>query len=143
MDDITKGRKLPFSLVYFVLFILNTLAPPYTSKGYSWSEIGEVIGSLLSVSWKPYAWLAPFFHLIVIGLIIAIYFYGEKISRIFSFYVGLNYIFIAVINRDVILCFRPARSLTGSMFFIILEYHEQIFQSVVDLMHDNRDYRGL
>jgi len=43
----------------------------------------------------PYEMLAPIFHVATIVLIIVIWRYGMKVSRIFALYFGANYIFIA------------------------------------------------
>jgi hypothetical protein len=89
-------RKWFYPLSYFLLIILNSIVPHCTSKGYSWEDSGEVVQSVLSVSLKPYLPLAPIFHIITVGLLIAIWRYGNRVRRIFSLYVGANYIFIAL-----------------------------------------------
>lgn len=78
-----------------MLIILNVFITPYASKGYSFEETSDVIRSLLSVSWKPYAWVAPVFHVATLLLIIAIWILGDRMSRIFDVYFGVNYLFIA------------------------------------------------
>jgi hypothetical protein len=91
-----SSKKWSYPLLYVLLFFLNTVFPPYASKGYSWGETGQVIYSLLRVSLKPYVHLAPIFHIATLILIILIWKYGKRASRIFSAYVGVNYVFIAL-----------------------------------------------
>lgn len=90
------SKKWSYPLLYVLLFFLNTVFPPYASKGYSWEETGQVVYSLLRVSLKPYEHLAPIFHIATLILLVLIWKRGKRASRIFSAYVGANYIFIAL-----------------------------------------------
>jgi hypothetical protein len=92
----SSKKKWFYPLIYFFLILLNSIVPHYTSTGYSWAESGEVVKSVLSVSLKPYLPLAPIFHIATVVLLIAIWRYGNKVRRIFSLYIGVNYIFIAL-----------------------------------------------
>lgn len=89
------SKRWFYPLVYFLLFLLNTVIPPHASKGYSWEETGEVIQSLLMVSIEPHARLAPVFHIATVILLLFIWRYGERANRTFSACIGANYIFIA------------------------------------------------
>lgn len=89
------GRKWSYSLIYIILIILNLFSYPFASKGYAPQDTGRVISSLLSVSTIPYEWLAPIFHIATIVLIVIMWRYGARVSRIFAVYVGANYVFIA------------------------------------------------
>jgi len=90
------SKRWSYPLLYVILFLLNTVFPPYASKGYSWVETGDVVYSLLRVSLKPYQHFAPIFHVATVALIFLIWKYGKRVSRIFSVYVGANYVFIAL-----------------------------------------------
>lgn len=90
------SKKWSYPLLYVLLFFLNTVFPPYASKGYSWEETGEVVYSLLRVSLKPYVHLAPIFHVATLILLVLLWRRGKRASRIFSAYIGANYVFIAL-----------------------------------------------
>ena len=123
--NITKIKKWFFSLIYFVLFIFNVIIPPCVLKGCSWTEIGEIIGGLFLTSWELYIWLAIFFHLALIALIIAIFLFKEKVSGLFSFYIGLNYIFIALTQEMAYAKEYGSKVLTEIFFSIFSEMMEK------------------
>ncbi len=93
------AKKWALPLLYFVLIILNVIFPPITSRGYAAQDTGRVISSLLNTSIIPYVWLAPVFHIATIILVIIIWRLGVKVSRVFSLYIGINYIFIGLIQN--------------------------------------------
>jgi hypothetical protein len=84
---------------FIVVFILlDVLIPPIVTKGYDYSNMGEIIpdimGNSLSVS-DSLSSLYPIFKILPIILVLALIFSGNRFSRIFSFYAGINYILIA------------------------------------------------
>ncbi|MEM3594700.1 MAG: hypothetical protein QXS27_08205, partial [Candidatus Jordarchaeaceae archaeon] len=77
-------RKWSYPLIYIILIILNLFSYPFASRGYALRDTGRVISSLLSVSTIPYEWLAPIFHVATIVLIVVMWRYGARVSRIFA-----------------------------------------------------------
>jgi len=88
-------RRWSYPAVYLLLVLLTLFGYPYASGGYAPWDIGRVISSLLSVSTLPYGWTAPVFHIATIVLIAAVWRYGARVSRVFTTYIGANYVFIA------------------------------------------------
>lgn len=87
---------------FVVLFILvDIIIPPIVTKGYDFSKIGEIIPDIihnsLSVS-DSLSSLYPIFKTLPIILVFALVFFGNRFNRIFSFYAGINYILIAVLQ---------------------------------------------
>ncbi len=82
---------------FILIFIFISFLPPYTSKGYEYAEIGNVIrdilGNSLLVSLSP---LYPIFKILPIILIVALIFYGNRVTRFFSIYVGITYVLFAL-----------------------------------------------
>jgi len=85
---------------FFLIFILMQLIPVYTSKGVSISEVGEVIGEILSHS-LLYSFPAffPIFKIIPLILIICILLFKNKINSVFSIYVGIAYLLFAFLQN--------------------------------------------
>jgi len=80
---------------FYLLLIILYFIPPYTSKSYDYSETQNVVLEILKNSLEPYVWLSPFFHIATIVLVISLLFFGDRITRIFSVYVGTNFLFMA------------------------------------------------
>ena len=87
---------------FIVVFILlNILLPPIVTKGYDPSKMGEIIPYIISHSLltsDSLTSLYPIFKIIPAILVFALIFTGNRFSRIFSFYVGVNYILFAVLQ---------------------------------------------
>jgi len=84
---------------FFLIFIFIQFIPPYTSKGYEWSEMGmvnlEIISnSLVGTCTAPY----PIFKIIPIILVISIIFLRNRVSRPFSVYVAITYVLFAFLQ---------------------------------------------
>jgi len=85
-------------LLFFILF--GTIVPPFVTKGFDPSKIGEIIPYLLShalIKLCPLP-LYIFFKIVPIVLIFILILYGNKISRVFSLYVGVTYLLFAVLQ---------------------------------------------
>ena len=96
LDLIT--RKWWFVVVFI---LLDLLLPPIATKGYDSSKMGEIIPYLILHSLLTsdgLSFLYPIFKILPIILVIALVFSGNRFSRIFSFYVGINYILFAVLQ---------------------------------------------
>ncbi len=91
-------RKWWFVIVFI---LLDILIPPIATKGYDPSKMGEIIpyiiGHSLFTSDSLYL-LYPIFKILPTILVFALIFLGNRVSRIFSFYVGINYILFAVLQ---------------------------------------------
>ncbi len=87
---------------FVVVFILiNILIPPIVTKGYDPSKMGEIIPYIILHSLltsESLSLLYPIFKILPTILISALIFSGNRFSRIFSFYVGINYILFAVLQ---------------------------------------------
>jgi len=82
---------------FFGLFALIQFIPPYASKGYKFpEEWGNVIKHALS---NPivysYSGLYPIFKIIPIILLIGIFVFRNKVTRLFSIYVSISYVLFA------------------------------------------------
>ncbi len=92
-------RKWWFVVVFI---LLNILVPPIITNGYDSSKSGgEIIGYLIQHSLLAsdnFSYLYPIFKILPVILVFALIFSGNRFSRIFSFYVGINYIFITVLQ---------------------------------------------
>jgi hypothetical protein len=87
---------------FIVVFILlDILLPPIVTKGYDPSKMGEIIPYIILHSLltsDSLSSLYPIFKILPTILIFALIFSGNRFSRIFSFYVGINYILFAVLQ---------------------------------------------
>ena len=90
-------RKRWFLLaILVILWMLFT--PPYSSKGRDWTNFSEIPESMLEIGTNAIVFslpqIYPVFTIIPMILVLAIIFLGNKVTRIFSFYVAVNYLLI-------------------------------------------------
>lgn len=85
---------------FFLLFILmNCFLPPYVSKGFEWSEIGIITGTILSNSLvNSYTALYPIFKIIPVMLAASIIFLRNRVTRLFSLYAAITYVLFAFLQ---------------------------------------------
>ena len=86
---------------FFLLLILaNIFLPPYVSKGFEWSEIGWITGTILSNALVyTYTALYPIFKIIPIGFVVSIIFLRNRVTRLFSLYVAITYVLFAFLQN--------------------------------------------
>lgn len=85
---------------FLPLVVLPLLIPPYAAQGYELRDWGTVNAYILTHPVKGYvADLYPLFQIVPLVLLVAISFAGERITRAFSAYVALSYIFIALLQN--------------------------------------------
>ena len=85
---------------FFLLFILmQFFLPPYVSKGFEWSEIGIITGTILSNSLVyTYTALYPIFKIIPAVLVISLLFLKNRVTRLFSIYAVVTYVLFAFLQ---------------------------------------------
>ena len=87
---------------FIIVFILiDLLIPPIATKGYDPSKTGEIIPYIIRHSLftsDSLSFLYPIFKILPIILVLTLIFSGNRIRRIFSFYVGINYILVAILQ---------------------------------------------
>ncbi len=83
---------------FFLLFIsLQFFVPPYASKGYEWSQWGDVIRySLQNAYVNSHSQFYPIFKIIPVILIALIIIFKNKFRRIFGIYIAFSYIIFAL-----------------------------------------------
>jgi hypothetical protein len=90
-------RKWFYPLMYFLFLVISVL-PLYTEKGYSYDNTQDVIINLLMVATTPYKTWGILFHLITLLIVLLIIIRPEKTGRLFTGYMGLNFILIALVQ---------------------------------------------
>lgn len=85
---------------FLVLFILiGTITPPIVTKGFDPSEVGEIIRHILQNSLIRFCSpLYPVFKIVPIVLVFTLILFGNRVSRIFSFYGGITYLLFAFLQ---------------------------------------------
>jgi hypothetical protein len=85
---------------FLVAFVLLQLIPPYASHGYPWQDFPLVNAAILTHPIKIFsANLFPIFQILPIILLLAIFFFGNRVSRGFSLYVALTYFLVAFLQN--------------------------------------------
>jgi hypothetical protein len=108
---------------FFLLIALSgSIIPPYVSKDYDWSDMGSILGTIFSQAIIDS--LAPFyaiFRIIPIVLIICIILLHNKVTRIFSIYVGITYVLFAIVQNIAITDEYGLAIVTGNvvMFLVV------------------------
>lgn len=96
----TKLETLTKKWWFFLLFILIQFIPTYTSKGYGWSESGAVVEEILSNAIVfNYTMFYPIFKVIPIVLVVLIILFRNRVTRLFSVYVAVNYVLFAFLQN--------------------------------------------
>jgi hypothetical protein len=99
LEDLT-GRWWFYLLLLCILFF----APPYSSTaGFITDErASELVAEVLSQSLKPYKPFMPTLHIIVILLVAALLVYGNRVRKLFTAFIGVNYLLIAFLQGTAI-----------------------------------------
>ena len=85
---------------FFLLFIIiNIFLPPYASKGFNWSGIGIITGTILSNSLVySYTALYPIFKIIPAVLVASIIFLKKRVTCLVSLYAAITYVLFAFLQ---------------------------------------------
>ena len=92
----SEGRKF---LLIFVALFLCVFLPTYASVPFEQQDMMLVIRDVFIQTSVAYLWLSPIIHLVTIILIIAIFRYGNKTSRIADAFFGVLFMFLALSNH--------------------------------------------
>lgn len=86
---------------FFLFFILiQFIIPPYASKGFEITEMGNFIGEVLSHSLVyNFPVFYPIFKVLPLILLIYIVLFRKKFTGLFSIYVGITYILFAFLQN--------------------------------------------
>jgi hypothetical protein len=84
---------------FLSLLLLPQILPPYSSHGYALQEWGAVNEYIITHSIKGFSsGFLPVFRIIPLVMLITAFAEGRKISRLFSFYIGLSNVFFAFLQ---------------------------------------------
>lgn len=84
---------------FLLLILLLQLIPPYTSQGYPLHEWGNVNVYILTHPIKgDFGPLYPLFQIIPLALLVALFFAGKRVTRVFSAWVALSYFIVAFLQ---------------------------------------------
>ena len=84
---------------FYLLYSLVVFLPPITSKPYGYDKTYAILGEVLKNSLEPYQFLMPLAHIVVILMIVAVVLYGNRFGRVFSAFVGVNYVMIIFLQN--------------------------------------------
>lgn len=93
LEEITRKR------VFYAIFIFVVLLPPITTPLYGFSQSYAILGEVLKNSLKPYMFLMPIASVILLLMIVGVVVYGNRFGRVFSAFVGVNYVLIIVLQN--------------------------------------------
>ncbi len=107
---------------FLIIFILaGSVIPPITTKSYDPTQTSQVIMYILRHSLLTYcAPLYPIFKIIPILLVLGLIILGNRISRVFSLYVGITYILFAILQGVAITDKYGIGIITGNVILMIL-----------------------
>jgi hypothetical protein len=83
---------------YLLLFIIPFFIPFYTATGHAPQEVGNVINEVLIHALIPFRPFMPALKIIVALSIIALFIYGNRIGKIFTLFMGVNFFTIAFVQ---------------------------------------------
>ena len=96
--DLTE-RKWFYPFIY-LLFLIISFLPLYTEKAYAYENTQDVIINLLMVVLIPYKAWGIVFHITTLIIVLYIALRPEKSGRLFSAYMGLNFLVIALVQSS-------------------------------------------
>jgi len=88
-------RTLLILALLFICFFL----PPITAVPVTQQETPFVMRDVFIQTSAAYLWLSPILHVITILVLVAIYFYGTKTSRVVDAYFSFLFLFVAFSNH--------------------------------------------
>jgi hypothetical protein len=84
---------------FFGLIALMQIVPPYASRGVRPEESGLFIGEILSNCYLyEIPVLHPIFKILPLVLVLLLILLGNRVARVFSIYVAINYVLVAVLQ---------------------------------------------
>lgn len=81
---------------YLLVFLVVLFIPSYTEKPVAYTDIGELVITVLKEALIPYRWLAPIFHIATIIFMVLLWKFNKNVGRYFYAYLAGNYIFMAL-----------------------------------------------
>jgi len=86
---------------YLLLFVTLFFVPSYSSlEGFIMNErASEIVAEVISRSLRPYKPFMPALHIIIILLVVAVLVYGNRVGRLFTVFIGVNYLLIAFLQN--------------------------------------------
>jgi hypothetical protein len=83
---------------FFLIFLLiQFISPPYASKGYQWSQMGNLITYTLRNAYvNSFSQLYPAFKIVPVILILLIIIFRNRFRRLFGIFVAFSYIVFAL-----------------------------------------------
>jgi hypothetical protein len=87
---------------FYVLVVMALGIPPYASTGVAPEQIASLVQEVLSQGLTAYSALMPMLHIAVAALVVLVGIYGNRVGRLFSAFMGLHYIFIAIAQNTAV-----------------------------------------
>jgi len=87
------------TLLIFTLLLVCFFLPPVTEVPVAQQETPLLMRDVFIQTSAAYLWLSPAIHITTILMLVAIYFYGTKTSRIIDAYFSLLFLFVAFSNH--------------------------------------------
>jgi hypothetical protein len=85
---------------FLIVFLFVQAIPPYAAHGYAWQDLPFVNAYILTHPIKIFsANLFPIFQIIPLLLLMAVFFFRNRVSRIFSLYVAFTYFLVAFLQN--------------------------------------------
>jgi len=91
-----ESRK---TLLILLVLLACTFLPTLATVPFAQQDSTLVLKEVLMKTSIAYLWLSPIIHVIVLVLLIALYRYGSKVSRITSAFFGILFLFMAFSNH--------------------------------------------
>jgi hypothetical protein len=116
---------------YVIIIVLQFVIPSYAAKGFTPSEIGDLMSSVfpqaLINGWAP---LYPLFKVIPIILMVLIILIKNRVSRAFSIYVAISYILFAILQNIANTDKYGLAIITTNIFMFLLVSFSWVWESI-------------
>ncbi len=106
-------------LILFVLLICSFL-PVFAASPFPQQDSSLVIKEVLMKTSVAYLWLSPIIHVVTVGLLVALYFYGPLIGRVADAFFAILFLFIAFSNHIAVTDTYGLAVVTGNLVPILI-----------------------
>jgi len=129
---------------FILLFVIIQFIPPYASRGFDYSEIDMITRAVLSnaIIYR-YQSIFPVFKIAPLLLFLLIALTGNRVNRIFSIYVGINYLMFAFLQSIAVTEEYGLAIITVNLLMFILVASLWLWEAVInknDLTSKNKPF---
>ncbi len=108
------------TLLVLAALLICSFLPVYAASPFPQQDSSLVIKEVLMKTSVSYLWLSLIIHIITVGLLVALYFYGHRIGRVTDAFFAILFLFVALSNHIAITGTYGLAVVTGNLVPILI-----------------------